>query len=188
MTKEEKKEYKRQWAERNKERLQAKRKQYYLEHKDSIKKRVKNYRETHSEWKREYDKQYRESHKEERKLYCEKNKERANTLRRDRYQNSRLERATHLLCAYRRDDKDRGGCSLTAQWIVDNIFTSHCLYCGEEDWHLLGCDRKNNSKPHTPENVVPCCWKCNSKRKNKDIITFALSIGAVESECLTIKK
>lgn len=40
-----------------------------------------------------------------------------------------------------------------------------CFYnCGETDWHNMGIDRLDNSKPHTIDNVVPCCTKCNRER------------------------
>lgn len=98
-------------------------------------------------------------------------------------------RAINLVCSYKKEDikYNRGECTLTAQWILDNIFSRSCLYCGETDWHLLGCDRKNNTKPHTPDNVVCCCKDCNNKRQHKDFLTFALSIGAKESEDLVIR-
>lgn len=34
----------------------------------------------------------------------------------------------------------------------------------ERDWHKLGCDRKDNSLPHTPDNCIPCCSTCNTKK------------------------
>ena len=65
------------------------------------------------------------------------------------------------------------------KWIVDNIFTNECIYCGESDWHKLGCDRKDNSKPHTKDNVVCCCTRCNKLRSNKFTVDEMKEIGAV---------
>ena len=48
-----------------------------------------------------------------------------------------------------------------ARWIVENIYTKPCPHCGETDWHNLGCNRLDNSKPHTIDNVEPCCFHCN---------------------------
>lgn len=74
-------------------------------------------------------------------------------------------RATMLLSAYIQSDKkrNRGKGDLTAKWIVDNIFTKSCAHCGETDWHKLGCNRLDNSKPHTMDNVEPCCKECNDR-------------------------
>lgn len=82
------------------------------------------------------------------------------------YNNTQRGRAVYLCNRYKAIDKqlNRGKCTLTSKWIVDNIFTKSCHYCGETDWHKLGCDRINNDLPHTPDNVVPCCGECNKKR------------------------
>lgn len=76
-------------------------------------------------------------------------------------------RAIYLLNRYKSSDKEhnRGESDLTAQWIVDNIFTKSCVHCGETDWTKIGCNRLDNSKPHTIDNVEPCCGKCNRKIK-----------------------
>ena len=60
--------------------------------------------------------------------------------------------------------------------MVEDIFTKPCHYCGEEGWEIMGCDRIDNSKPHTPNNVVPCCDKCNRKRGRRDYEEFVLDI------------
>ena len=75
-------------------------------------------------------------------------------------------RAAMLVNDYKKEDKkyNRGECTLTADWIVENIFSQPCNYCGETDWHELGCDRIDNNLPHTPDNVVPCCYRCNCKK------------------------
>lgn len=83
----------------------------------------------------------------------------------EKYLKTQKGRANSLLCAYRQNDKKygRGECTLTAEWIIDNIFSKPCTHCGETDWHKLGCNRLDNSKPHTPDNVEPCCKECNNK-------------------------
>lgn len=50
------------------------------------------------------------------------------------------------------------------QWFIDNILNKNCYYC--DDVENIGCDRKDNSKPHYIENVVPCCYICNTARNN----------------------
>lgn len=79
-------------------------------------------------------------------------------------------RASNLLCAYRQADrnKGRGEGDLTAQWIVDNIFSKPCAHCGKTGWQIIGCNRLDNSKPHTKDNVEPCCRHCNSVLNGED--------------------
>lgn len=76
-------------------------------------------------------------------------------------------RAVYLLNRYKSSDKEhnRGESDLTSQWIVENIFSKPCTHCGETDWRKIGCNRLDNSKPHTMDNVEPCCGKCNRKLK-----------------------
>lgn len=92
----------------------------------------------------------------------ENNKEKKLEYQRE-WRKTQIGRATSLLSAYRQADKKekRGECTLTPQWIVENIFTQSCKHCSEKDWHNIGCNRLDESKPHTPENVEPCCLKCN---------------------------
>ena len=72
-------------------------------------------------------------------------------------------RAHTLKGNYDREDEkyNRGKGDLTAQWIIENIFSKPCAHCGESDWRKIGCNRLDNSKPHTMDNVEPCCQKCN---------------------------
>lgn len=90
------------------------------------------------------------------------------------YNSTQVGRANHLLGKYRQSDNkcNRGECTLTAEWIINNIFTSKCVFCGESDWTKLGCDRIDNNLPHTEDNVQCCCGKCNNKRGVKSLEEF----------------
>ena len=85
-------------------------------------------------------------------------------------------RASKLIKNYRKEDKkrNRGECTLTIKWVIDNIFSKPCAHCGKEGWDKIGCNRIDNSKPHTPDNVEPCCYECNIKlsaeEKSKKIV------------------
>lgn len=83
---------------------------------------------------------------------------------RKKYINTPKGRASNLISAYNRADKlaNRGKGDLTAQWIVENIFSKPCK-CGKSGWQIIGCNRIDNSKPHTKDNVEPCCRSCNAK-------------------------
>lgn len=94
----------------------------------------------------------------------------------------KIRRAKGLINTYRKADKNynRGECTLDAQWVVDNVFSGQvCCYCGESDWHKLGCDRKDSSLPHTPENCVPCCLYCNLKKSTIPYDEFMRRIGKI---------
>lgn len=74
-----------------------------------------------------------------------------------------IPRHTSLFNRYKSWDKHRGyTCDLTSNWIRDNITSKECYYCGSTI--KIGCDRIDNSKGHTMDNVVPCCVKCNTIR------------------------
>jgi len=90
------------------------------------------------------------------------------------YRQTQSGRAGRLVQHYRNKDKkyNRGECTITRNWIVDKVFTSSCVYCGETDWTKLGCDRIDNNLPHTPENCVCSCYKCNIERKGKPFKDF----------------
>lgn len=128
----------------------------------------KQYRQEHIQKAIEYAKQYRQNNKEYYKEYDKK------------YRSTPMGRASYLVGGYRKSDKDanRGECTLTAKWIIDNIFTSKCHWCDETDWNKLGCDRIDNDKPHTPDNVNPCCDDCNKKRGKKTYEEFLELIKA----------
>lgn len=148
--------------EANKEKILEQRKKTYNENKEIILKRNKKYRKDNKDKLSEYNKEYRINNKEE---LLEKKKN---------YRNSKIGRATYLAYNYREMDikSGRGECTLTPQWIIDNIFTKSCVYCGKSDWHKLGCDRIDNSKPHIESNVVCCCGECNVKKHLKDAKEF----------------
>ncbi len=132
--------------------------------------------------KKEYDREYRRKHrdkeKEKLKQWRESNKEKMfNWLK--QYRQTPIGRTVYLCNNYKRLDikHNRGECTLTPQWIVENILSQSCHYCGESDWTKLGCDRINNDLPHTPENVVCCCEDCNKKKGAKTYEEFKKEMG-----------
>lgn len=161
-TEEEKKERKRQYN-----------KQYYQKHKDKMAEYNKQYHQKHKNEKSEYNKQYYQKNRDEmaeyNKRYYQERKDELVEYHKQYYKqylNTPIGRAKNLLRNYNQNDnkKGRGDGNLTAEWIVKHIFSKSCVYCGESDWFKLGCDRKDNSRPHTKDNVVPCCGECNVKK------------------------
>ena len=112
---------------------------------------AKRWYHRHKEKAQELSRAYYHKHKEERYDYHKS------------YTKTPMGRASYLTASYISEDRkyNRGECTLTAKWIVNNIFSKPCVYCGETDWHKLGCNRLDNSKPHTEDNVEPCCGNCN---------------------------
>ena len=146
------------------ERLEAKRarnRKYMTKYRQEHKAERAKYREEHKAERAEYFAKYRQEHKDE------------STEIKRKYLNTKEGRASNLIRAYKQEDKKRGrgDIDLTVPWFIRNIFTK-CIYCGETDWKKLGCDRINNSKAHTMENVVPSCWDCNNKRQSKPFEQF----------------
>ena len=90
-------------------------------------------------------------------------------------------RAGNLVGTYKQEDNkyNRGECTITAEWVIEHIFNQPCHYCGKTDWHELGCDRIDNSLPHTPDNVVPCCTDCNKKKARYSYDEFMKMIGKI---------
>lgn len=90
-------------------------------------------------------------------------------------QHNPIYRAKNLLCNYNRNDRNngRGKGDLTWQWIIENIFTKPCAHCGKTGWDVIGCNRLDNSKPHTMDNVEPCCKKCNTILGNRDKCNYS---------------
>lgn len=74
-------------------------------------------------------------------------------------------RANAIIQNYKQEDRkyNRGECNLTTEWVIDNILFKPCAHCGKTGWNVIGCNRLDNTKPHTMDNVEPCCKECNHK-------------------------
>ena len=74
-------------------------------------------------------------------------------------------RSVRMCYDYNRVDKKKSlTCDLTSEWLELNILNKPCTYCGS--LIQIGCDRIDNTKGHTMDNVIPCCWSCNRLRGN----------------------
>ena len=75
-------------------------------------------------------------------------------------------KASKMISSYKARDKKIGlsVCDITIDWMIENILKRPCTYCG--DTRRIGCDRIDNSKGHTMDNVVPCCVECNNVRND----------------------
>lgn len=147
----------------------------YIKHKEKRLAYQKEYDSKHSEERREYKRKY--NRKYDRKYKWDGQHKRNWTCRKYTSEEMRLmyERADHVARNYRHIDAQKGfdvSETITGDWIVENIFYKECLYCGCRDYTVLGADRIDNRKPHSANNVVPCCKDCNNKRHTKDFMEF----------------
>ena len=148
---------------KNREKAKLRAKKWYESHKEYAIKRSSDYINSNPEVKKRSQSNYRKNHKEKIRVY----------------NNSMNGRAVRQAIAYKRSDHkcNRGESTITYDYILNNIYTQPCFYCGETDWTKLGCDRIDNTLPHTPDNCVCSCYKCNTKRGKQDFKTFCEKIG-----------
>lgn len=172
-TEEKRKEYSRQYYIKNKKKILEKQKKYHEENKERKAEYQKKYYEENKERFRERNRksgrrryyENQEKYKEYTRIYYQEHKEEINQKAHDKLYSDPLFRAYTLLYEYNRADikSGRGEGDLTPEWIVENIFTKPCVHCGESNWRKIGCNRLDNTKPHSKDNVEPCCHSCNSK-------------------------
>lgn len=89
-------------------------------------------------------------------------------------------RTRRMLGAYKLNDKKRGlTCDVTLEFFRNTI-SCGCFYCGDMD--RVGLDRINNDRGHTKDNVVACCYSCNTARNNNFTFDEMKTIGAAIRE------
>lgn len=91
------------------------------------------------------------------------------------------DKASKMCASYKAKDRiNRREYDLTADWLIENILFELCHYCGTDK--MIGCDRRNNSKGHTKNNVIPCCHVCNTTRNNNFSVEEMEILGKTISE------
>jgi hypothetical protein len=144
----------------------------------------------------------KEKNKEYNRLYYLEHKDKLlpkKTEYQKEYSKTQMGRAQKQYRQYKFMDKRNGFgdvIDFDAKWIVENIYTQKCKYCDETDWHKLGCNRIDNSKPHTKDNVEPCCFYHNcvlnglestyrlvesSKQRSKKVSQYTLDGNLVKT-------
>lgn len=154
------KEKNKEYQDANKEKLKAYRKNYYEENKEYFSLKGKERYEQNKEVIKERVKEYTESHLEEVRGYKRK------------YQQTKKGRSKKMSNTYKRIDIDKGfdgDNTISGEWIETNIFTTHCVYCGNSNWKHLGCDRIDNTKGHIEGNIVCACGICNVERQHHNL-------------------
>lgn len=177
---EKRKERSRQYYMNNSERLKNKQREYISTHREENKERCHKYYISHKKESVEYYKKYVSTHKERfseyQKEYTDNHKEKISEYQKEyrkKYLGTKEGTATLKASAYYNQDKRRGrdtsNYDITPSFILEHILNSKCIYCGETDWKKLGCDRIDNTKGHTTDNVVCSCMDCNVDRMYKKI-------------------
>ena len=95
------------------------------------------------------------------------------------YWNDMSSRAKSMCSTYKSLDRNKGfdvSNNIEYQYMLE-LWKNGCVYCGETDWHKLGCDRVDNSKPHSVDNVVCSCKDCNWIRNANFSFEEMLMIG-----------
>jgi len=138
-------------------------KQYYQEHKESEIEYSKKYRREHKEAISERDRIYTQEHKKELAEYNKKwHKTEEGKSSRQRRKVKRKAREKEIINTLTSDE-----------WI--NILKEHkfrCAYCGKE-FTLFDRETRDHIIPiskggdNIKENIVPACKSCNSKKHNK---------------------
>ena len=166
--KEEIKKARNRWLTNNAEKVKEYNLEYRNSHKEEIKGRVKEYIKQHREIRKEYDKKWKTENRDKVIEYRKNNIDKQREYN-AKFSKSKIGRALKLVNNYKRHDNDAGreGFNLERDWVVEHIFNSSCIYCGDSNWKHLGADRIDNNLPHTPENCVCSCGICNFTRNGK---------------------
>lgn len=94
-------------------------------------------------------------------------------------------RITRMLGAYKlRDNKKNLYNDLTLEFFKSEI-EKGCVYCG--DVKRVGFDRIDNSKGHSRDNVVPCCYACNCARNDNFSVDEMKIIGLAIKEVKNLR-
>lgn len=174
ISKERKKEYNRRYYENHKKEILEKQKVYTDANKEKISEYKKNYRLEHKDYFKKYKSERKAETADYNREYYLKNREKLLKNKSEYYKTyskTQMGRAQKQFQQYKFMDKRNGfeeSIDFDARWIVENIYTKPCVHCGESDWHKIGCNRLDNSKPHTKDNVESCCFHCNCVLNGKE--------------------
>ena len=118
-----------------------------------------------------------------RKAYC-KDCERSYARQRSKVPHIRLK---NMWNSYKHFDMQRFG-SLSHRFIRYKTFLAlqkePCHYCGDHV-EFVGVDRINSDEPHTEENCVPCCWRCNRMKRGMRYADFVSLVQRIAENVRT---
>ena len=156
----------------NKDAILKKAADYYQSNKDAILKKADDYYQTNKDKIAQKKAQYYQEHKEKiaqkKAQYYQEHKEKIAEYYAEYYnpQTHPMNWAKNIVAQYRKMDRERGfdtSKTISAEWFLQNIAYKPCKYCGKQGIGLIGCNRIDNSKGHTQDNVEAACMSCNSR-------------------------
>ena len=174
------------YYQENKEAIAQKNAQYYQENKEAIAQKAAEYRANNKEAIAQKNAQYYQENKEAIADYQAEwrnlNKEKIAEYQAEWYnpQTHPLNWAKSIVNNYKKMDRQRGFNdkeTITAEWFLDNIAYKPCAHCGVQGIGKVGCNRLDNTKGHTIDNVESCCLKCNSRENMRDQIRRGIHVS-----------
>ena len=88
--------------------------------------------------------------------------------------------AKMMVNGYRKQDRDNGfgdKDTISVDYFIQHIAYNPCAHCGKVGYGLIGCNRLDNSKPHTIDNLEPCCPSCNFSQNILDQIRRGVHVS-----------
>ena len=93
----------------------------------------------------------------------------------------RRNKINRMFSAYKLKDKKHSFTfDLSKDYFENEILSRPCTYCGSTE--NVGCDRIDNSKGHTKDNVIPACYTCNAVRNCHFTVDEMKILGRVIAE------
>ena len=167
------------YRQANKEKIKAMKKEYYQSNKDAILKKSAEYYQANKDKIAEYYQANKDAILKQQAEYRQANKDKI-----AEYKAAYIDPQTHpmnwarnMVNAYRQMDRDRFGDdsqTITAEWFLEHIAYRQCAHCGKQGIGLVGCNRLDNTKGHTEDNVEAACFKCNAKENIRDQLARGL--------------
>ena len=88
--------------------------------------------------------------------------------------------AKNMVNGYRRQDRVNGfgdKDTISLDYFIQHIANEPCAHCGTQGYGLIGCNRLDNTKGHTIDNVEPCCPSCNFSQNILDQIRRGVHVS-----------
>ena len=161
--------------EANKEAIREQNRAYRKANKEAVSEYRKAYYEKNKDYYEAYNEAYYESNKgailKQKKVYHKANKEYYAEYKKAYYRTPKGRYNLIKNSAKRRNINF----SLPFGLYESQLWGKPCHYCGCE-LEATGLDRKDSNKGYAPDNVVPCCRSCNSRKSDKPYEEFMVEI------------
>ena len=140
------------------------------------------YYQANKEKKAAYNAEYYQSNKEKKAEYYQANKDKIAEYYASYYnpQKNPMNWAKRMVADYRQMDRQHGfgdKDTISVDYFIQHIANQPCAHCGKQGIGLIGCNRLDNTKPHTIDNVEPCCQSCNFSQNIRDQIRRGIHVS-----------